>query len=80
MGLGVESSEYLVTTDSVPIFASTPFNTSIVEPKKIELMWPSVTNFAQTGGDPVISYQLEFDISVEDEDPENWIVINDPLT
>lgn len=50
-------------TDSVPTFASIPFNTTIVEPKRIELTWAAVTGFGETGGDPVISYQLEFDHS-----------------
>ncbi len=79
VGLGVASSDYLVTTDSEPTFASIPVNTTIVEPKRVELTWPAVTDFVETGGDPVISYKLEFDHSFVDG-VEDWRVINDPAT
>jgi hypothetical protein len=51
----------------------------MVEPKRIGLSWAPVTDFVNTGGDPVISYLVEFDKSLQ-EGIEEWILINDPAT
>jgi hypothetical protein len=56
VGFGVPSPDFPVTTDSEPIFANIPVNTTIVEPKRIELRWDPAVSFTETGGDPVKSY------------------------
>lgn len=63
----------------MPIFANIPFNTSVVEPKRVGLTWAPVTDFVLTGGDPVISYHLEFDYGLQ-EGLEDWRLINNPET
>ena len=60
MGFGAYSEFFTITADSVPTFAFKPSNTS-VSPTTMTFEWEAITDFAHSGGDPVIYYEMEWD-------------------
>lgn len=73
VGYGEYSTVTTVNCDKVPQFMNTPYATSI-NPTWIELQWQDMTLDAQTGGDPIKFYSLEWE-----QTPNTWVTLTDPI-
>jgi hypothetical protein len=62
VGLGAFSAETVVVADSVPTFMN-PLNNVLIDdktPKSMSVSWNTITSSADTGGDPVTYYELQW--------------------
>lgn len=57
--MGACSAEVIATTDNVPQRLNTPTSTN-VDFNSIGLTWAPITADADTGGDPIVYYLVEF--------------------
>ena len=66
----------IVVADSVPLFMNPPNVVPIadISPNSIKLTWNGISAIAETGGDPVIYYELQW-FNYETED---WDVLTSP--
>ena len=75
MGLGVPSAVLTVQADSIPLFMNIPqvnYLGNKINPTWIELTWPGISEWAETGGDDVVYYEFSWD---QGSDGTSWTVL-----
>lgn len=60
VGFGPYSTVITVRTDRTPLAMDPPTN-GTVAPKSIDVSWPALTGYENTGRDPLDGYKLEYD-------------------
>jgi hypothetical protein len=76
VGLGAFSAETVVVADSVPTFMN-PLNNVLIDaktPKSMSVSWNTITSSADTGGDPVTYYELQW----YNYETQVWDVLTSP--
>jgi hypothetical protein len=76
VGIGAYSEILSVYADKVPQFMNTPavnIPGDQVKPRSIEMTWTGISVWAETGGDDVTYYEVEWD---QGTGGESWIVIS----
>jgi hypothetical protein len=59
--MGVPSEVLEVNADSVPVFMNIPkvdYLGNKINPKWVELTWSGISDWAETGGDDIVYYEL----------------------
>jgi hypothetical protein len=77
VGFGAFSDETVVIADSVPTFMNTGTAAATeVLPKSMKITWNGISSVEDTGGDPVIYYELQW----ANYETELWETLTNPST
>lgn len=69
--VGVYSDSLIVETDNAPVTMYTPYDDPSSTATSLLVAWLPITDPEDTGGDPIIYYQLEWD-----QGTGSWVVLN----